>query len=82
MLATFVIVILYKILVPVYVSFSIPWTAVSNTVITDPTYEGALSSLSPNINIAINYTFVGLAIIIGIYLAIVAIKREGEETYQ
>jgi len=82
MLATFCIVLLYKILVPVWVSFANPWTTVSNAVITDPTYEAAQATLGPNIFLAINYTFVGLAIIMIVYLSIVAIKKEGEETYQ
>jgi len=79
MLASFSVILLYKILVPVWVSFSNPWTTVSNSTITDPTFRSALVTLPGNETLAINYTFVGIVIILIVYLAIVVIKREGEE---
>jgi predicted dinucleotide-utilizing enzyme len=74
-------VLLYKLLVPTWVSFEIPFVSVSNTIITDATFKSALTTFPGNINLAINYTFAGVLIIITVYLVIVAIKREGETYY-
>lgn len=77
-IAMFAVYLMYEILVPVWISFKTPFFAVSNTVIGDATYRSALTSLPTNLTTAINYTFVGLMLLLVAYLCIAAIRKEGE----
>ena len=78
-IAVFAIMLIYKVLIPVWFQFNASWTAVANAIPMDSDYTAAYSGLSTNETIALNYTFVGLVMIILLYMAIVVLRREGEQ---